>query len=206
MVGWGSNSSGQIDIPQGLAGVTAITAGGLHSLALKADGTVVAWGDNDSGQGIIPPALHDVVAVAAGEFHSLALTRCGAVVGWGKNDAGQATGGDGLAGPAGITAIAGGSEHSLAINAPPDLTVSTPTAPDLLESPALTLTLNATEGLSGQTLIPDRPTALIGEVTLSRLPAPISAIVGRTERLLRSSTGADIYRQHDGSGYARQCA
>ena len=31
-------------------GYIAIAAGGLHSLGLKADGTLVAWGNNGSGQ------------------------------------------------------------------------------------------------------------------------------------------------------------
>ena len=49
VVGWGSNSFGQITIPAGLTDVTAISAGVFHSLALKSDGTVVGWGDNGFG-------------------------------------------------------------------------------------------------------------------------------------------------------------
>ena len=49
-------------------------AGGYHSLALKADGIVVAWGDNDDGQCTVPAAAQSgVIAVAAGGNHSLAL-------------------------------------------------------------------------------------------------------------------------------------
>ncbi|MDA8160876.1 MAG: hypothetical protein M0T76_09160, partial [Desulfobacteraceae bacterium] len=67
---WGFGSYGQIgdnttnnrNTPEQIAGlgnVRAITvAGGLHALALLADGTVWAWGDNDSGQlgqgGVVP--------------------------------------------------------------------------------------------------------------------------------------------------------
>ena len=40
---WGDNSEGQATVPAGLSGVTAIAAGGFHSLALKSDGTVVGW-------------------------------------------------------------------------------------------------------------------------------------------------------------------
>jgi hypothetical protein len=56
-----------------LSDVTAIAAGGSHSLALKGDGTVVAWGDNFSGQSTVPAGLSDVTAIAAGGAHNLAL-------------------------------------------------------------------------------------------------------------------------------------
>ncbi|HEX8437973.1 MAG TPA: hypothetical protein VF697_22880 [Archangium sp.] len=58
---WGYNFYGQlgdgtttnrpapVQVP-GLSGVTAITAGGYHTVSLKGDGTVWAWGDNAHGQ------------------------------------------------------------------------------------------------------------------------------------------------------------
>ena len=55
MVGWGDASYGQSSVRPGLQDVTAIAAGGYHSLALRADGTVVAWGSNSSGQLEHPP-------------------------------------------------------------------------------------------------------------------------------------------------------
>jgi hypothetical protein len=84
----------------GLNGVTAITAGYWHSLALWNDGTVRAWGANFSGQlGILSTnqvmtpwpvwALNGVVAISAGEAHSLALRNDGTVRGWGSNCSGQ---------------------------------------------------------------------------------------------------------------------
>ena len=45
----------------------AIAAGDIHSLALKADGTVVGWGYNGYGQTTIPAGLTNVVAIAAGD-------------------------------------------------------------------------------------------------------------------------------------------
>jgi hypothetical protein len=63
--------------------VVAIAAGGVHSVALKADGTVVAWGQNFYGQLDIPPGLSNVVAIAAAEYHTLALKSDGALVAWG---------------------------------------------------------------------------------------------------------------------------
>src|SRR5689334_18399060 len=42
---WGQNDFGQARLPDGVNNIKAIAAGTGHSLALKADGTVVAWGD-----------------------------------------------------------------------------------------------------------------------------------------------------------------
>lgn len=72
VIGWGDNSEGQTTIPAGLNGVTSITRGGYHSLALKSDGTVVGWGNNFYGQTTIPPDLNGVTAIAGGGFRSLA--------------------------------------------------------------------------------------------------------------------------------------
>ena len=51
VLAWGYNGQGQTTIPAAAqSGVTAIAAGGWHTVALKNDGTVVAWGDNHSGE------------------------------------------------------------------------------------------------------------------------------------------------------------
>ena len=62
-----------MDIPDDLTEVTAIAAGGYHSLALKLDGTFVGWGYNPYNQVDIPEDLIGVTAIAAGGYHSLAL-------------------------------------------------------------------------------------------------------------------------------------
>ena len=69
--------------------MTAVAAGSYHSLALKADGTVVSWGHNTSGQTNVPASLSNVVAIAAGGRHSLALKEDGTIAAWGENLAGQ---------------------------------------------------------------------------------------------------------------------
>ena len=61
-------------MPTGLGGVTSVSAGAEHSLAV-ADGRVIAWGGNGCGQADVPPGLPEIAAVAAGAEHSLALTR-----------------------------------------------------------------------------------------------------------------------------------
>jgi hypothetical protein len=71
-------------VPAGLEGVVAIAAGGYHSMALKADGTVVAWGKNMYHESEVPLGLDGVVAISAGLDHSLALKADGTVVAWGQ--------------------------------------------------------------------------------------------------------------------------
>jgi hypothetical protein len=101
--------------------VVAVAAGYYHSLALKADGTVIAWGDNRYGQTNSPVGLTNVVAVASGAYHNLALKADGTVVAWGAgtNNALAPNSGQAMV-PAGLTnvvAVAAGFLHSLALKA-----------------------------------------------------------------------------------------
>jgi alpha-tubulin suppressor-like RCC1 family protein len=118
---WGYDSNGQLgdgnfypNFPfgvatpvqvSGLTTVMAIASGGIHSLALKSDGTVWAWGFGRYGQlgdgnfyttgneGVATPVqvtgLSGVVAIAAGGQHSLALKSDGTVWAWGYGFYGQ---------------------------------------------------------------------------------------------------------------------
>jgi alpha-tubulin suppressor-like RCC1 family protein len=122
-----------------LHSVIAISAGDRHSLALLADGTVLAWGANTNGElgdgtttkrttpvVVSGPsgrgALGNIIAIAAGTHYSLALKADGTVWAWGRN--GQGRLGDGTttdrhlpvqAKVTRITGIAAGASHSLAI-------------------------------------------------------------------------------------------
>ena len=62
-----------------LSNVVSIAAGWSHSLALKADGTVVTW-----GQDSVPSAVADVTGIAAGYGSSWVLKRDGTIVAWGR--------------------------------------------------------------------------------------------------------------------------
>jgi alpha-tubulin suppressor-like RCC1 family protein len=115
VTGCGNNQNGQLgdntfdssaspvkvrnsDNTANLTGVTAIAAGGFHSLAIQGTGTVLAWGSDGSGQvgngpnelvGVDPESGEEVrvgnfelpqntgvtnaTAISAGYFHSLAL-------------------------------------------------------------------------------------------------------------------------------------
>jgi alpha-tubulin suppressor-like RCC1 family protein len=89
-----------------------VSAGVLHSVVLKSDGTVSAFGTNDAGQTNVPAGLNNVVAVSAGGYHTLALKSDGTVVAWGSNHQGQSTIPAGLSG---VVAISAGKVHNLAL-------------------------------------------------------------------------------------------
>ncbi|WP_369149082.1 hypothetical protein [Streptomyces sp. R44] len=125
-----------------LTGVTAIAAGGSHSLALQSNSRALGWGYNTFGQvgdGTQIPrstpvgVLSRVTDIAAGDLHSLAVLSDGTARSWGDNIFGQL--GDGTTDRrlrpvpvcavgqtscatnplTGVTAIAAGNEHSLAV-------------------------------------------------------------------------------------------
>jgi alpha-tubulin suppressor-like RCC1 family protein len=120
---WGRNVEGQLgngttnSIPNpnptqvsNLTDVIDVSGGGLHSLAIKSDGTddgtandgtVWTWGNDFQGQlgdggtntnkntPVQVSGLTDVVAVAGGGSHSLAVKSGGTVWTWGSNNRGQ---------------------------------------------------------------------------------------------------------------------
>ncbi len=145
-VAWGQNLDRQLgdgsfnalsDVPvpaTGLKFVTAVAAGGRHSLALLANGTVMAWGDNEFGQlgegsesvsGTPTPVsgVSGVKAIAAGANHSLALLSNGTVMAWGNDESGQLGNGAlkeseapvAVKGLTGVRAIAAGGNDSFAL-------------------------------------------------------------------------------------------
>ncbi|MBI5772016.1 MAG: immunoglobulin domain-containing protein [Verrucomicrobia bacterium] len=114
LIGFGTATYGESVAPSGLTPTVTIAAGGGHSLALKADGTVVGWGRNDYGQASPPNGLGGVVAIAAGGLHSLALKSDGTVVAWGHNGLLQTAVPVGLGG---VVSLAAGDAFSLALKA-----------------------------------------------------------------------------------------
>ncbi len=127
----------EVPIPvKGLNGVTAIAAGQEHTLALLSNGTVQAWGNNEHGQlgngstkSSSTPAgvqgLSEVRAIAARGNYSLALLANGTVMAWGSNEHDQLGNGEvvepesdvpvPVEGLSGVTAIAAGTTHALAL-------------------------------------------------------------------------------------------
>ena len=160
LVAWGSNAFGQlgnnatinsnvpvrVDLTGVLAGktVTAIAAGGNHSLALCADGTLAAWGYNNDGElgnnsqtnSSVPVAVQATgvlagktpISIMGGFSHSLALCADGSLSAWGYNNSGQlgnnsttasaipvAVVQTGVLASKTVTAISSGSSHCLAL-------------------------------------------------------------------------------------------
>jgi len=89
-----------------LTGITAVSAGWGHSLALDGSNHVWAWGDNTFGElGValttlsryfaaevnnqLSTPLSNIIRIAAGGAHNLALDSSGEVWSWGNNDSGQ---------------------------------------------------------------------------------------------------------------------
>jgi hypothetical protein len=162
LVTWGYNKTGQLGNHRttaaaapvaiggegALAGKTpvGIRAGGYHSLAWCADGTLAAWGSNNHGQlGVAGPTQSDVpLAVdvtgfasgdgvgelAAGGNHSLLRLTTGRLAAWGENANGQLGDGSMLARalPTEVSALTGrimavasgaAAQHTLALQANP---------------------------------------------------------------------------------------
>jgi alpha-tubulin suppressor-like RCC1 family protein len=128
VVAWGDNFYGQLGVGEsgvdgpeacggsacstvpvvvpGLSDVVAVDAGYYMSLALLANGTVMAWGidfhgEVGDGTGVqtgclcvdhpVPvPGVSGVMAIGAGERHAMALLGNGTVTVWGENNVGQA--------------------------------------------------------------------------------------------------------------------
>jgi alpha-tubulin suppressor-like RCC1 family protein len=114
---WGENEDGQLGngttggesfVPvevSEVSGVTALSAGEFHSLALLESGNVMAWGSNREGQlgdgtftnGDVPMAVSGlsgkgIAAISAGGEFSLAFGKEGVtrtVYAWGANESGQ---------------------------------------------------------------------------------------------------------------------
>jgi alpha-tubulin suppressor-like RCC1 family protein len=122
----------------GLSPITAISAGPVHSLALDNQGHLWAWGSNWNGElGLGSasasisspsrvPALDGLVSVSSGSNFVIALDSGGSAWTWGRNYCGQL--GDGNSGSGhdtatphalsslnGISAVAGGNLHALAL-------------------------------------------------------------------------------------------
>jgi hypothetical protein len=107
LVGWGLNTSGETDVPDGNDFV-AVAAGEFYSVGLRADGSLTGWGFNAGGQTNVPGG-NDFAAVASGYAHSLALRADGSLAAWGATTD-VPVGND-------FVAIAAGGSHSLALRA-----------------------------------------------------------------------------------------
>ena len=125
-------------MPVGVLGITdaiAISAGFIHSCALREGGTISCWGDNHEGQlgdrtyddSLVPVGvvgITDAIAITAGSYHSCALRKGDTLSCWGENDEGQLGDGSdddslvpvGVVGVTDAAAISAGDRHSCALH------------------------------------------------------------------------------------------
>lgn len=128
---WGKSTPVQVSAP---SGITALTGGAGHSMALRNDSTVWMWGDNTVGQygngtcnedhvpGLVT-AFTNIIAIASGGDHNMVLKSNGTVWACGANGFGQLGNGTNsfslipvqVSALTGIVAIAGGEHHSMAL-------------------------------------------------------------------------------------------
>jgi alpha-tubulin suppressor-like RCC1 family protein len=186
--------------------VTAIAAGGFHSLAVCSDGTVAAWGKNVTGQlGDNTTAVRQVpvavstasiisalsgrtaLATAAGYEHSLALCSDGTVAAWGANGYGQL--GDNSTTerntPVAVntTPLAAGERFSYVASS----SAAQHTLALVAEPPVPTITLTAPHTLTNgmfQFMFSYTPGALLSVVSTTNLTLPLSnwtVLTGVTE-------------------------
>jgi len=78
--------------------VITVATGGLHTAAIRTDGSLWTWGLNNSGQlgdGTVIDRytpiriMEDVMAVSVGDYHTMALKSDGSIWTWGSNRYGQ---------------------------------------------------------------------------------------------------------------------
>ena len=102
---------GQSIIPANLTNAVMVAGGWRHSLALKADGTLLGWGDNTLGQTSFAPASN-YLSIACGYLHSVALQTNGMVSAAGDDEYQQIEVPGNLSN---VVAVACGFYHSLAL-------------------------------------------------------------------------------------------
>ena len=89
-----------------------VSAGGSHTVGIKADGTVMATGWNSDGRCNVG-GWSDMEAVSAGDYHTVGLVHGGTVVATGWNDYGQCD----VSGWTDIVAISAGYVHTVGLRA-----------------------------------------------------------------------------------------
>lgn len=95
VIAWGVNTYDQSIVPASATnGVSAISAGFYHNVALKNNGEVLAWGNNSYGQCDVPDGAKRLIThIGAGSYHSVARNNQGQVMAWGAGTTDQGSSG-----------------------------------------------------------------------------------------------------------------
>jgi alpha-tubulin suppressor-like RCC1 family protein len=107
----GDNDYGQSIVPTTLTNAVLVAGGRWHSLALKANGTLLGWGDDSSNETNFP-AGSNYVAIACNYLNSVALESNGTVIVAGDDSYGQTAVPGNLSN---VVAVACGWFHCLAL-------------------------------------------------------------------------------------------
>jgi alpha-tubulin suppressor-like RCC1 family protein len=121
--GFGLDIYGQATNGNNLTGVSGISAGLNHSVALLNNGKVTGWGDNTNLQTSGTTGFYDwnstpvgqitgAIKITAGLYHNIALLGNKIITGWGNNFYDQISGGYNLTG---VVNISAGENHSIAL-------------------------------------------------------------------------------------------
>jgi alpha-tubulin suppressor-like RCC1 family protein len=211
LAAWGFNSNGQLGnnstnnayvpvavIQTGvLAGrmITAIAGGGIHTLALCADGILTSWGGNNYGQlgnnttvdSSVPVGVYQsgtlsgriIAEISCGGYHSLVRCTGGTVTTWGYNTYGQlgnnsttnssvplAVPMNALESGARVVTAGAGSRHCMAVAALPQAPlVTTLPVSDILGTSATLNGLVSAQGTTATVSIQYGPTTSYGTTT-----------------------------------------
>lgn len=82
---WGSNASGQLNVPAEL--FRDISTGGTHTCGITRNGTTLCWGDNSLNQTTVPAP--NFVRVSSGWKHNCGIRANASITCWGDNADGQ---------------------------------------------------------------------------------------------------------------------
>jgi hypothetical protein len=129
LVSWGYDHDGEVSGTPAGDDFVAVSAGHVHSVALRSDGSLVSWGLNNYWDTDIPsngvvastPIGTGFVAVSAARYHCVALRSDGSLVAWGSNDDNEVFNGastgrvSGTPNGTDFIAVSAGEHHSVAL-------------------------------------------------------------------------------------------